>query len=141
MASGLLRVAQAGAAAAAIAMAAALAGCVAPAEQSAVFTSAVPARAVAQQISAAARRCWGRGQANFTDAVIIEDGAAGSSLLVTGRRAGTGIRPQDPFIRVAVSEQGTGSRIEVAEGDFTINTRLDLTSDVRRWVSGDQACR
>jgi hypothetical protein len=119
----------------------ALQGCVSPAEQSAVFTSAVPARAVAQQISAAARRCWGRGQANFTDAVIIEDGAVGSTLLVTGRRTGTGIRPQDPFIRVAVSEQGTGSKIEVEEGEFTINTRLDLTADVRRWVGGDQNCR
>ena len=41
---------------------------------------------------------------------------SGSALLVTGRRAGTGIRPQDPFIRVAVSAQGTGSKIEVEEG-------------------------
>lgn len=130
-----------GAAAMTIVMGGALSSCVAPAEQTASFTSAVPARALAQQISAAARRCWGRGQANFTDAVLIEDGVAGSALTVTGRRTGQGIRPQDPFIRVAISEQGSGSKVEVDEGEFTINTRLDLTADVRRWAAGEQTCR
>lgn len=116
-------------------------GCVSAPEPTAVFASTVPAPVLAQQISAAARRCWGRGQANLNDAVVIEDGAAGGTLLVTGRRSGRGVSAQEPFIKVAVGEQGGGSRVEVQEGEFTINTRLDLTADVRRWAAGDLTCR
>jgi hypothetical protein len=51
-----------------------------------------------------------------------------------------------PFFTLSFVPAGTGTEVEAAEGIFGYGltfkpTKIGMTADVERWISGDRSCR
>lgn len=119
-----------------------LAGCVTAPAPSAQLQSQLAPTDIALQILQAAEKCWER-PSNIPGKglgihVRNQIGVAGPEISVSQiNQLG---REQNIFLTLRFMNDGTGTSITANEGGFMNSKRLNLTSDVTRWLSGDRSC-
>jgi hypothetical protein len=89
--------------------------------------------------------CWRRDYSAGRDGILVEverrAPVAGTLQLSVSRVApGTGVRPA--FFKMEITGMSaTRTQVRVAEGDYGLGSRLNLSGDVARWFAGDVTCR
>lgn len=131
-----------------------LVGCVAPLKPTFDYQTSNTKSDEAKKIYDIAVKCWSKDFSLFQDRVIVEEKDSSvfqdkviveskdevGVTVITARRATSNSGYQEPIIRILVSETGSGTSVNVEEGDYAAGTYENLTQDVKRWSSGALTC-
>lgn len=109
------------------------------------LTTTVFAKETALLMDKQAVNCWTREFLFSQDGILVDSRKiANESYLISAARYNLGSGLLSPFLIIKIYARNGLTRLEINEGDYMCSfaecSRLNLTSDIVRWVAGDLTC-